>query len=359
MVDPLVLDGLTYLGACGIEAPYRLTPMDAGRQTTPVSMDGTSRRAEVVSSRPVALDGRELALVELRCSSGLDALRGWHLVGQVGEEAVDLGMVAAGEEATIVEEEDLLRVELTYPAGEDPESPRRATVDYRVVLVGDTPVRLFAGSSLANVPASVADWPAQAWASGLATYDALSLGGTERSLQRRGPVVLDAPDRALAPNSMANELYCSIDPAIVTTPDSSATRVGDARTPVDGGGAILPLQAEVGTPTTSVAHPALPIEAASSALLVPINGLAPAPALVTTQVSQQAGEPAAVVRSLAPTDSLLGDGAWFDGPTGVVRDPAGRVVLVGSWTALDASGPLTTGMRPLPDPATVGETYGC
>ena len=359
MGDALVLDGLTYLGGCGVEAPYRLSPMDGGRQATPVTMDGTSRRAEVVASRPVTLEGRELALVELRCSSGLEALRGWHLVGQVGQEAVDLGMVAAGEGATITAEEDRLRVELTYPAGPDPESPRRATVDYRVVLVGDTPVRLFGGSDLANVPAQVADWPAQSWAYGLATYDALSLGGAERSLQRRGPVVLDAPDRALAPNSMANQLFCSIDPAIVTTPDSSATRVGDARTPVEGGGAILPLQAEAATPTTPVAHLGLPIEAAMAGMLVPINGLAPTPALVTTQASAQSDEPAAVVRSLAPTDSLLGDGAWFDGPTGVVRDPAGRVVLVGTWTALDAAGPQTDGMRPLPDPTTEGETYGC
>ena len=98
---------------------------------------------------------------------------------------------------------------------------------------------------------------------------------------------------------------------------------------------------------------------AMAGMLVPINGLAPTPALVTTQASAQSDEPAAVVRSLAPTDSLLGDGAWFDGPTGVVRDPAGRVVLVGTWTALDAAGPQTDGMRPLPDPTTEGETYGC
>lgn len=359
VADPLVLDGLTYLGACGIEAPYRLTPMTEGRQATPVSMGGTSRRAEVVSSRPVELAGRQLALVELRCTSGLDATRGWHLVGEQGEEVVDLGLVAAGQEATIGVADDRLVVELTYPAGNDPEAPGRSTTTYKVALVGNTPVRLFPGADLSSVSAQVAQWPAQAWAYGLGTYDALALGGGERSLSRRGPVVLDAPDRALAPNSMANDLYCLIDPAIVTTVDSSAIRVGDARTPAVGGGAVLPLQSEAATPTTPVAHWTLPLESPAPGLLVPINGLAPAPALVTTESPVPAEEPAVVVRSALPTNSLLGDRSWFAGPTGMVRDAEGRVVLVGTWTGLGAAGPQTGGMRPLPDPAAGGETYGC
>ena len=357
--DPLVLDELTYLGACGIEAPYRLTPMTAGRQTTPVSMGGTSRRAEVVSSRPVELAGRQLALVELRCTSGLDSTRGWHLVGEEGSEVVDLGLVAAGEKATIAVDSDLLIVDLTYPAGDDPQAPGRSTAGYRVALVGDTPVRLFPGSDLASVPAEVAQWPAQAWAHGLGTYDALTLGGGERSLRRRGPVVLDSAQRALAPNSMANDLYCIIDPVIVTTVDSSAIRVADARTPADGGGAILPLQTGAATAPTVVAHWTLPIDTTRTGLLVPVNGLAPTPALVTPQTPVAPEEPAVVVRSAAPVDSLLGDRAWFEGPTGAVRDGQGRVVLVGTWTGLDAAGPQTGGMRPLPDPMAAGETYGC
>ncbi|WP_175557429.1 hypothetical protein [Raineyella antarctica] len=359
VADPLVLDELTYLGACGIEAPYRLTPMTGGRQVTPVSMGGTSRRAEVVSSRPVELAGRQLALVELRCTSGLDATRGWHLVGEEGRQVVDLGLVAAGSEATIGVAEDRLVVQLTYPAGRDPQSPGRAKVAYRVALVGSTPVRLFAGSDLGSVPAAVAQWPAQSWAYGLGTYDALALGGGERSLQRQGPVVLDSAERALAPNSMANDLYCSIDPAIVTTTDSSAIRVGDTRTPVDGGGAILPLLTAAATRPTSAAHWTLPLDGAKQGMLVPLNGLAPTPALVTTTSPVPTAEPAVVVRSGAPVDSLLGDGAWFEGPTGVVRDAEGRVVLVGIWSPLDATGPGTVGMRPLPDPAATGETYGC
>ncbi len=158
---------------------------------------------------------------------------------------------------------------------------------------------------------------------------------------------------------MANEVYCEIDPAVVTTTDSASIRVGDTRTPVDGGGAILPLETATQTEPAQVAHWRLPLDTASAGLLVPINGLAPTPALVTTEAPVRSDEPAVVVRSAAPVDSLLGDRAWFSGATGVVRDAEGRVVLVGTWNSFDERGPAGSGMRPLPDPEAVGETYGC
>lgn len=358
-VDPLALDAMTYLGACGAEAPYRLTPVVDGRQQSPTSMGGTSRRADVVTSQPVTLGERSVQLVELRCSTGLSGTRGWHLVADKDGEPVDLGMIAAGDKAAIVPEDGQLRVELTYQGGSDPDNTMARTVEYRVALVGDTPVRLFLGTDLSMVPASVAQWPAQSWARGLGAYEALALGGDDRSPKRRGIAVLADADTAVAPYSMVNEMFCEIDPALVTTTDSSSVRVERTRTPAEGGGAILDLTAEaVPEPAEVVYRTGMP-DSPRAGLLVPVNGLAPTPALVTTREVDMDGDPSVVVRAGAPTDSMLGEGAWFAAPTGVVLDVEGRITHAGAWTDFESHDELRHGMRPLPDPETSDEAYEC
>ncbi|WOP19209.1 hypothetical protein [Raineyella sp. LH-20] len=347
-----------YRGGCGWDKPSLDTPMVWGVQSGPATRTGTvPSHAEVVDSRRVRLGApaRDYLVVRLQCSIGDATVTGWHLLGFDGTQPVDLGIVAAAYGPLDLRVADgQLVVEHGYRSTADRGLSDTGHTDYRVAMVGDTPVRLYGDEQPSDVPRGVADWAPNAWRAGLVTLVASTPSG---AVSWHLGVQLDETTAITADDLTVGDAGCT--PAVTWT--HAGQRIDPARTQgwvgADGTGqrgSVVTLSLPTDAPDMArTTRPHLPLARPLSGLLVTGSGLVPA--LATAGIASLGpGAPAVSVTSRAPADDRL-ETEPFAGPTAVFRDGQGTVVLSGAW---GAPGDVTAGMRPLPDPG-VMPVAGC
>lgn len=340
-----------YRGGCDWDKPGLDTPMAWGRQTGVVTRTGTvPSHAEVVDSRRVRLGtpARDYLIVRLQCSIGDATATGWHLLGFDGTQPVDLGIVAAAYGPLDLQVADgQLVVGHEYRSTADRGLSDTGRTDYRVAMVGNTPVRLYGDEQPSDVPAGVDRWAPNAWRAGLVTLVTTSPAGVTG--WHLG-VQLDPTTAITADDLTVGDAGC--------TPAATWTHAGQRIDPAgtqgwvgaDGAGqrgSLVTLSLPTDAPDLArVARPAAPLSTPLRGLLVTGSGLVPALATAGTATLGSA-VPTVPVTSRAPADDRL-ETQPFAGPTAVFRDEQGTVLLSGAWTASGAS--TTEGMRPMPDP---------
>lgn len=349
-----------YRGGCGWDKPALDTAMTWGSQTGVVTRTGTlPSRAEVVDTRRVKLGtpGRDYLLVRLQCSIGDRTATGWHLLGFDASQPVDLGIVAAAYGPVDLRVEDgQLVVSHEYRRTTDHGLSDTGRTDYRVAMVGSTPVRLYGDEQVADVPAGVADWAPNAWRAGLVTLvtsTAAGVTGWHLGLQ------VDAMTAITGDDLTVGDAGC--------TPAAAWTHAGQRIDPVrtegwvggDGAGqrgSRVTLSLPTDAPDLArIARPDVPLAAPVPGLLVTASGLVPALATAGTASATSAGVTSVAVTSRAPSDDQL-ETTPFGTATAVLRDAGGDALLTGGWGA--PGQPSTVGMRALPDPLVV-PVSGC
>ncbi|QGF22967.1 hypothetical protein [Raineyella fluvialis] len=347
-----------YRGGCGWDKPALDTPMAWGRQTGLATRVGAlPSRAEVVDYLRVRLGApaKDYLAVRVQCSIGDRTATGWHLLGFDGTQAVDLGIVAAAYGPVDVRVSDgQLVVRHEYRRTSDHGLSDTGVVDYRVAVVGATPVRLYGDQQTSDAPSAVAGWAPNAWRAGVVTL-VRSTGQAGATSPHLG--VQTDPLTALTTDDLTvGDAGC--------TPVATWTHAGQRIDPARTAGWVRPdgagqrgTKVTLSLPTDApdmarVARPSVPLGTAIRGLLVTGSGLVPALADAGTGTGTADTVP---VTSLAPSDDQLEDQP-FGGPTALFRDADGTVLLAGRWTA---PGPAEgAGMRPMPDPAVLPLT-GC
>lgn len=338
----------SYRGGCAWDKPATDTKLLHGNQdSTPVERDGASSRAQLVNTREVLLgdEERPFLLVRLQCSVGPEVLTGYHLLGADQDGVtVDYGIVAAANTDIDIEVDDgELVVSHEYRSMADSALSFSGDLHYRVAMVGETPIRLFEGQTVADVPAGVAQWEPNQWRNGVVTLASARPG----------------EDATYAMGVQIDRLH------VVTA--RTAERVGDycpvIRTRTHAGQLIDPIGAATWAHQTgTLIELSMPSEAADSAdigqarvppdsdlegLLVTSSGVVPTPAR-----AEPAGDAAVQVIAQMETDSTLANYP-FEQPEGMFVNEAGEVLYLGQWANAGQGAPPETGpalMLPLPDP---------
>ncbi|MEA5153443.1 hypothetical protein, partial [Raineyella sp.] len=299
-----------YRGGCGWDKPALDTAMSWGRQSGVVTRTGpVPSRAEVVDWRTVRLGSpaRDYLLVRLQCSIGDATATGWHLLGFDGTQPVDFGIVAAAYGPVDLQVTDgQLVVSHEYRRTGDHGLSDTGRTDYRVAMVGNTPVRLYGDEQASDVPAAVAGWAPNAWRAGLVTLvtsNAAGVTGWHLGLQ------IDATTAITGDDLTVGDAGCT--PAAAWT--HAGQRIDPARTEgwvgSDGAGqrgSRVTLSLPTDAPDLArINRPDVPLAAPAPGLLVTGSGLVPARAPAGTAAVTTAGVVTVSVTSRAPAADRL------------------------------------------------------
>lgn len=332
-----------YRGACAWDKPATDTKLTHGNQTsTEVQIAGRSSRAQLVNTRRVLLgtpgspEGeRPFLLVRLQCSVGSDTLTAYHLLASDEEELADYGIVAAANgPIDIAEEEGQLHVRYAYRRTDDGVLHQTGLADYRVALVGETPIRLFAGEDVADVPGPVAEWKPNAWRGGIVT-----LAAAWAEDEPEYAIGLQVDDMHVATTHAFNRrgdgcpvMATRTHAGQVIDPIAAGTWEGQPGTGVE---LSMPTEAD---DRARIARVDLPLAGPMDGLLVTSSGMVPSLATAGTGAAP-GGDGWVRVESQVETDSALATFP-FGRPAGVFVTAEGEVLFSGSWVAPQA--PETT-----------------
>lgn len=342
-IDPR---NFVYRGACAAGKPALDTAMVWGEQPSGAGTGDEASRAQVVGTRRVRLGApaRHYLLVRLQCSIGGRTATGWHLLGYDGDRPVDLGIVAAAYGPIDIREVDgELQVDHSYRTTADTGPGDSGRTAYRVALTGLTPVRLYGDERLEDVPIEVAEWPADAWRTGIVTVSDQQAG--DEPVRHLG-VQVDIDTVLAAKPPAGDEEACQ--PVVVQT--HTGQRIDSAATAgwTGQGGTRVRLSLPSDAPDSTAVAPWSPTGTGDlSGLLVTGSGLVPA--LATAGPTGAVGGSGVPVTSAAPPDDALEHGA--SAPAAVFRDADAAAVLVGAWSA--DGGAV---MQPLPDTSVPTDT---
>jgi hypothetical protein len=233
-------------------------------------------------------------------------------------------------------------------------------------MAGVTPVRLFSGEKPSDIDPAIAKLPAHGYDAGL-----IGISGYVDDPSETSWVIglLNKPNQALAADSLGGGYSSGVCwvPTIHTQAGEkiSYSHLAYAADDKATGTAIdlaKSSQAAVGVR----GDVALPIKKDISGLLIPANGVVPALATATTQTADNQLHDA-IVDSLAPADAYTdiwrfgaASGSEYPLPVGAFATADGKIAMTGAWFNPPVhKSNAAFGMRPIVNPAAVGEQKTC
>lgn len=356
----------SYRGGCGFEIPASTVKLKDGRQSgKPTKVNGVSSTAEFSSHRSIGVGGTEYLLVQLSCQIGDEQVLGAHLIGLVDSQPTDLGIVATGSKITTRHSGGELGFDVTYRTLDDQAGKSSGSAEYQVVVSGYTPVRIFDGQSADDLDPAIEKLPAHGYDAGVVSINGYA-EDEEDSTWTVG--LLDAPGQVLASESLGGGYAGLCWHSTIHTQQGEKLGTTSMAFPGDESqtGSVIALDEDSKAEPGTRGEVTLPVQEPINGLLIPANGTVPALAEVTTQT---AGNPLAdpLVTTQAPADDWLeiwrfgaASGNEYPLPFGAFATADGRIAMTGAWF----NEPVDTakagfGMRPVPDPDTVGEPKDC
>lgn len=352
---------MTYLGGCGWDLPATAITIEAGRQTTKTRRLGNVRSTAKVTDRSlVRLGGETYGLVELTCEVGRDTLHGYHLVAWRSSGPVDLGIIAANLGAiSIKPKKDKIAVSYRYQTSYDSNAQRSGRTEYRVAVVGSTPIRLYGRDKRSAVDSAVTALEPQAWAAGIVgvsgyvyekSQTTWTIGVLTKARQVQLPWALGAPQSECwipTVHTQANERIAYRKMVFTDGPRNLS-------------GTIMTLAKSSIAPPGATTSTATPLKHRRKGLLIEAQGRVPALATAEPERTEFSKDET-VVFSGVPTDELLFS-HWFEigqdpennsGPPAAFMSGDGQVLMLGSWSHIPFSeGQIAGyGMVGMPDPA--------
>ena len=353
----------TYTGSCGFETPAPLIKLVDRKQAdeTP-DFDGRSSTAEWTGSKQITLGDRQYLLVYLTCTIGDDKLIAAHLIGRDGQQPSDLGIIATGSKITVGVDHDQLAVDADYRTMQDKDGQSTGSTSYKITMAGVTPVRLFAGEQAAQIDPAIAKLPAHGYDAGL-----VGISGYVDDPSETSWVIglLDKPDRALTAESLGGGYGSGIcwKPRIYTRAGEKIGHGHLAYNGEDSGtGTAIDLAEPSKAPVGVLGKITFPISEDTPGLLIPPNGVVPALATATTGTAAN-GQGDALVTTKAPADGYqdidrfgAASGSEYPLPIGGFATADGKLAMTGAWyNAPVNKSDAASGMRPIVDPANLGE----
>lgn len=353
----------SYAGGCGFEVPAAPVKLVDGKQAdkTP-GFNGRSSRAEWTRSKQITLGGQQYLLVYLTCTVGSEKLLGAHLIGLDHQKPTDLGIIATGSRITAGVDHDQLDVDVDYRTLKDRPGHASGSTSYKITVAGLTPVRLFPGEQRGDIDPAITKLSAHAYDAGL-----VGISGYVDDPSETSWVVglLDRPKRVLTSDSLGGGYDSGLcwKPTVYT---QAGERIGHTRLAYNGNDHQTGTAIDLAKP--SRAEPgvrgkiAFPVRTDTSGLLIPANGVVPALATATTRTAAN-GQGDALVTTKAPADAYAdidrfgaASGSEYPLPIGAFATADGRIALTGAWfNAPVAPSDAASGMRPIVDPADLGE----
>jgi hypothetical protein len=356
----------TYRGGCGWEVPAGPVELENGKQADDgQEVDGVGSEAELSQQQQVTIDGTQFLLVQLSCTVGEDKLLGAHLIGLVDRKPVDLGIVATGTKLTTSHSGGELRFDTEYRTIDDGEGEATGAASYEIVVVGNTPVRLFDGDSADAIDPVVEQLPAHGYDAGLVGIN----GYAEDEADSTWTIgLLDEPGRVLVADSLGGGYSGVCWHSTIHT--QAGEQLGTTGMAFPGDemqtGTVVELDSDSEADPGTRGDAALPVEQETDGLLVPANGMVPALATATTET---AGNPLAdaIVTTQAPADGWLevwrfgaASGSEYALPFGAFASADGEIAMSGAWfNAPVDPARAGYGMRPIADPDAVGDSKTC
>lgn len=352
----------TYTGGCGFEIPAAPVKLVDGKQAgkTP-GFDGRSSKAEWTDSREVTLGDQQYLIVSLTCTIGHEKLVAAHLIGRDHQQPKDLGIIATGSKITVKVDHDQLDVDADYRTVTDKPGHSTGSTSYKITMAGVTPVRLFRGEKPSDIGPAVAKLPAHGYDAGL-----VGISGYVDEPSETSWVVglLDKSDRVLTADSLGGGYGSGIcwKPTVYT---QAGEKIGHQHLAYNGNdngtGTAIDL-AKASKATVGVRGKiTFPVSHDTAGLLIPANGVVPALATATTGTASN-GQGDSLVTTKAPADAYLdierfgaSSGSEYPLPIGAFSAD-GRIAMTGAWyNAPVDKGQAASGMRPIVDPADLGE----
>ncbi|SDS36973.1 hypothetical protein SAMN04489812_1705 [Microlunatus soli] len=356
------LKKFSYRGGCGFEVPAEPVTLRDGKQSekTP-GFGGLRSEAELTGSQQVTIDGRDYVLARFSCEVGDQKLVAAHLIGSVDGEPEDLGIVATGSKITADGDDDQLAFETSYRTVEDGDDEATGKTSYKIEMIGNTPVRIFGGEDGSKIDPAVKQLPAHGYDAGLVGIEGY-LDDADEATWLVG--MLDKPGQVLSSDTIGGgyEGECltlsvhtqageKLDGGLRSFPDDDAAT-----------GTALDVKPESEAEPGERSDLSLPVKNQQAGLLIPVNGVVPALATVTTRTSDdQLKSPLVITR--APADAWLdiwrfgaASGSEYPLPIGAFATPDGKIAMTGAWykAPIDEAG-AAFGMRPLVAPEAMGE----
>lgn len=356
------LKNFRYLGGCGFEVPAAPIKLKAGKQSdkTPAFHDVRSD-ASLTGSQQVTIGDRDYVLARFSCEVGDQKMIAAHLIGSVDGKPADLGIVATGSKITADGDDDQLAFQTSYRTIDDEEGEASGKTSYKIEMIGNTPVRIFGGEDGSKIDSAIEKLPPHGYDDGLVGIDGY-LDDPADSTWLVG--LLDKPGQVLSSDTIGGGYQSECLTTSVYTQAGEKLQGGLRAFPDDDAatGTALDVKPEA---TASVGHRAdlaLPIKNQQAGLLIPVNGVVPALATVTTRTSDdQLKSPLVITR--APADAWIdiwrfgaASGSEYPLPIGAFATADGTIAMTGAWykAPIDESG-AAFGMRPLMAPDAAGE----
>jgi hypothetical protein len=364
-LNNLDLRNFEYLGGCGWDVPAAPVELEGGEQQNQTAeVDGQRSTAEFSTSKIVELGEQQFVVAQLSCTVGKQQMLGAHLIGSVEREIVDLGIIATGSKITTSASGGRLKFSTRYRTQGDEEGQASGTASYEIGMVGNTPVRIFDGESAKDIAPAVEQLPPHGYDAGIVAVNGY---GEEESDATWGIGLLDEPEQVLSADSLGGGYEGSCWHSTIYTQAGEELSHSQMAYPDDelATGTVIDLsEASKATPGVR-GSVTLPVENEVAGLLIPANGVVPALATLTTQ---KAGNPLEdpLVTTKAPADAWQDivrfgalSGSEYPLPFGAFAID-GKIAMTGAWYAapIDKAS-AAYGMRPLADPAAMGEKRPC